>query len=113
MKRLCAIAGISLLLTGCAKPHAQIQTLKASRADSVVTVGYVINRSTHYVNIGEPLDFSTAEGTAKRICRGWGYESAQAIDLQQRMICDHKIFKQCDTGVIYQQYQCTGAGKGK
>lgn len=107
MKKFLIVAGMSLLLTSCAKPPAQIQTLKASRADGIVTIGYMINRTTHFVVIGDSLDFSTAEGTATRICQGWGFKGAQTIDLQPRLICDHKIFDQCDTGVMYQQYQCT------
>lgn len=112
MKRFLTIAALACALTGCAKPMPQLETLNASRADGLITAGYNFNYQTHWLDEGQIMNFTEADATAWRVCQGWGYTGARAIDSTPRLRCaDTSLTGACHVGQQFQQYQCTGAGR--
>lgn len=112
MKKL-AIIAIVFTLASCAKPMPQLETLSASRADGLITAGYNFSYQTHWLDEGQLMNFAEADAIAWRVCQGWGYTGARAIDTSPRLRCvdTNSLSGSCFVGQQYQQYQCTGAGR--
>lgn len=108
MKKIFLIAAVATL-AGCVQPMPSMEVLDVSRADGVVTVGYDFSRQTHWMEKGQQMNFSGGDALAWRVCQGWGFAGARAINTMPVSKCaDWSIV----TGVCYvgqqkQQYQCT------
>ena len=103
---------VSVILVGCAKPMPSMEVLGVSRADGVVTVGYDFSRETHWMEKGQQMNFTGGDALAWRVCQGWGYAGARAINIMPVSKCaDWSVVAGvCYVGQQKQQYQCTTMG---
>ncbi|HCB9835972.1 TPA: hypothetical protein M2Q89_000679 [Escherichia coli] len=104
MKKVLMVALVASLLTGCAVPP-PLGTIQASKADGVVTVGYLLDGSQPPRFKG---DFKEAEAKATKICKSWGYAKASSIDgdLVRTDCREGSMFNGCLIGQQSRIYQC-------
>ncbi|EMG7904503.1 YecR family lipoprotein [Enterobacter hormaechei] len=104
MKKFLMISVTLTVLSGCATPP-PLGTIQASKADGVVTVGYLLDGSQPSYFKG---DFKEAEAKATKICKSWGYKSASSIDgdLVRTDCRDASMFAGCLIGQQSRIYQC-------